>query len=147
LIALACGWAIWQPVAADRALERSYDLTGNGEPVAGLRAAADARDLDPHSIEPLYAAAMALTAADYQRQAIATLRRAAAERPRDPEPWLRIAALQLDRRNAPAAAFAAAGQALRRDPHSRQAIVLYENARQLLAERRAAAAAPVTTTP
>jgi tetratricopeptide (TPR) repeat protein len=148
LIALGCGWAIWQPVVADRALARSYELTGNGDPVAGLREAADARDLDPHSIEPFYAAATALIAIGHQRQAIASLRRAAAERPRDPEPWLRVAALQLEGRNAPAAALAAARQALRRDPHSRQAIVLYENSRRLLDERRAAAAAAsVTTTP
>ena len=148
LIALICGWALWQPVAADRALARSYDLTADGEPVAALREAADARDLNPHSVEPFYAAATALMAIDHQRQAVASLRRAAAERPRDPEPWLRIATLQLDRRNAPAAAFAAAGQALRRDPHSAQAITLYENAKRLLAERRAAAAtARATTTP
>jgi len=147
LTALVCGWAIWQPVAADRALARSYELTADGDPVAALREAADARDLDPRSVEPFYAAAMALMASDHQRQAIASLRRAAAERPRDPEPWLRIAAFQLDRRDDPAAAFAAAGQALRRDPESRQAIVLYENSKRLLAERRAAATAPVTTTP
>ncbi|HYI80970.1 MAG TPA: O-antigen ligase family protein [Thermoleophilaceae bacterium] len=148
LPALVCGWAFWQPVAADRALARSYDLTAEGEPVAALREAADARDLDPRTVEPFYAAATALIAIDRPRQAIANLRRAAAERPRDPEPWLRIAAIQLDRRNAPAAAFAAAGQVLRRDPHSRQAIVLYENARQLLIEQREAAAGPpATTTP
>jgi hypothetical protein len=148
LIALACGWAIWQPVAADRALARSYDLAADGEPVAALREAADARDLNPHSVEPFYAAATALLAIDHQRQAIASLRRAAAERPRDPEPWLQIATLQLNQLSAPAAGFAAAEQALRRDPHSAQAVSLYEHAKKLLAEQRAAAApAPATTTP
>lgn len=146
LVALIGGWAIWQPVAAERALARSYDLSAAGDPIAALRAAADARDLDPRSLEPFYAAATALIAIDRPRQAIASLRRAAAERPRDPEPWLRIAQAQLDR-GAPAAALAAAGQALRRDPHSAQATTLYESARQLLAERRAAVppADPVTT--
>jgi hypothetical protein len=138
LTAAICGWAIWQPVAADRALARSYDLTAAGEPVAALREAADARDLDPRTVEPFYAAATALIAIDRPRQASASLRRAAAERPRDPDPWLRIATIRLDRRDA-AAAFAAAGQALRRDPHSSQAISLYENARQLLIEQQEAA--------
>jgi O-antigen ligase len=148
LIALACGWAIWQPVAADRALARSYDLTANGEPVAALREAADARDLNPRSVEPFYAAATALMAINHQRQAVASLRRAAAERPRDPEPWLRIATLQLNQLSAPAAGLAAAGQALRRDPYSPQAVSLYEHAKKLLAEQGAAVApAPVTTTP
>jgi hypothetical protein len=146
LIALFCGWAIWQPVAADRALARSYELTDAGDPVAALREAADARDLNPYSLGPFYAAATALTAIDHRRQAIASLRRAAAERPRDPEPWLRIATLEIDRR--PIAALAAAEQALRRDPHSAQAVAIRDRAGQLLAERRAAAAAaPSTTTP
>lgn len=146
LIALSCGWAIWQPVAADRALARSYDLTAAGEPVAALREAADARDLDPHSVEPFYAAATALIAIDHRRQAIVSLRRAAAERPRDPEPWLRIAALQLERRDGATAALAAAEQALRRDPYSAQAIRLYEQTKQLLAESQAAATAPPPVT-
>jgi len=146
-VALLCGWAAWQPVAADRAIARSYALTGAGEPVAALREAADARDLDPYSVEPFYAAATALSAIDRQRAAIASLRRAAAERPRDPEPWLRIAAVQLDLRDAPVAALAAAEQALRRDPHSAQAVAIRGRAGQLLAGRRAAAAPLSATTP
>jgi O-antigen ligase len=147
-IALLCGWAIWQPIAADRAVARSYEATSAGDPVAALREAADARDIDPYSVEPFYAAADALTAIDRPRQAIASLRRAAAERPRDPEPWLRMATIQLDRRIAPAAALAAAEQALRRDPHSAQAAAIRDGAGQLIAEREAAAAAaPSITTP
>jgi hypothetical protein len=122
-IALICGWAIWQPVAADRAVARSYELTAAGDPVAALREAADARDIDPYSVKPFYAAADALVAIDRPREAIASLRRAARERSRDPEPWLRIATIQLDRRDA-AAASTAAEQALRRDPHSGQAAAI-----------------------
>jgi hypothetical protein len=147
LIALFCGWAIWQPVAADRALARSYELTNDGEPVAALREAADARDLDPYSVEPFYAAADAFVAIDRQREAIASLSRAAAERPRDPEPWLRIATVQLDWRDAPGAALAAAERALRRDPYSAQAVAIRDRSAQLVAERNATPAVPSTSTP
>jgi hypothetical protein len=149
LVALASGWAIWQPVAADRAVARSYELLGDRDPVGALREAADAHDLDPRSIEPFYAAAAALTSVDRDRAAIASLRRATAERPRDPEPWLRIATIQIDR-NAPAAALAAAEQALRRDPQSMRTITAVESARQLVTERQEAAAAAAqlsSTTP
>ncbi len=122
-VALICGWAIWQPVAADRAVARSYELSAAGDPVAALREAADARDLDPHSVEPFYAAADALVAINRPREAIVSLRRAAHDRSRDPEPWLRIATLQLDRGDS-AAAVAAAEQALRRDPYSGQAAAI-----------------------
>jgi O-antigen ligase/polysaccharide polymerase Wzy-like membrane protein len=141
LIALICGWTIWQPVAADRAVARSYELTAAGDPVAALREAADARDIDPHSIAPFYAAADALVAIDRPREAIASLRRAASERSRDPEPWRRIATIQLDRRDG-TAALAAAEQALRRDPYSVQAAAIRDSASQLLAERDAAPTAP-----
>lgn len=146
-IALLCGWKIWQPVAADHAIARSYQLTDGGEPVAALREAADARQLDPYSVEPFYAAATALSAIDRQRAAVASLRRAAAERPRDPEPWLRIAAVELDLRDAPGAALAAAEQALRRDPYSAQAIAMRDRADRLVVERRAATADISPTTP
>lgn len=140
LIALLCGWSIWQPVVADRALARSYDRLAGGEPLDALRAASDARDLDPRSIEPLYPLALALADLDRERAALAVLRRAAADRPRDPEPWLQIATLQLDRRSAPEPALAAVAQAFQRDPFSRRALALRDRANQLLVERQAAAA-------
>jgi len=121
-LALVCSWSIWQPVRAERALARSYTAIGDGEPLEALRAAVDARDLNPRSIEPRYAIAIALTDLDRRRAAIASLRRAAAERPRDPDPWLRIADLELARH--PIRALAAAEQALRRDPYSSHAIAV-----------------------
>ncbi len=140
LIALLCGWSIWQPVVADRAIARSYDRLADGDPLGALRPASDARDLDPRSVDPHYAIALALTDLDRERAALAVLRRAAAERPRDPDPWIQIGALQLDRRGAPQPALAAVEQALRRDPFSRRAVALRDRANQLLAERQAAVA-------
>jgi len=145
LIAVVCGWAIWQPVAADRAVARSYAATGAGEPVLALREAADARDLNPHSVDPYYAAAAALTAIGRDGPAIASLRRAATERPRDPEPWLQIATIELDRQ-ALSAALAAAEQTLRRDPYSARIVAVRDGANALLARRRTAAAPPVPNT-
>lgn len=132
LIALLCGWSVWQPVGADRAIARSYDAIGAGKPIVALREATDAREANPYSIAPLYPIAAALVALDHERAAVVNLRRAAAQRPRDPEPWLRIATLELDRRNDPAAALAAAQQALRRDPHSAQIVAVRDRAELLL---------------
>jgi hypothetical protein len=140
LVALLCGWSIWQPVVADRAVARSYDRLADGKPLEALRAASDARDLDPRSVEPLYPIALALGDLDRERAALAVLRRAAAGRPRDPEPWLQIATLQLDRRAAPGPALAAVAQAFQRDPFSRRALALRDHANQLLAQRQAAIA-------
>jgi hypothetical protein len=142
LVALLCGWSIWQPVVADRALARSYDRLADGEPLDALRAASDARDLDPRSIEPFYPIALALADLDRERPALAVLRRAAADRPRDPHPWLQIATLELDRGSAPERALTAVAQAFERDPFSRSALALRDRANQLLAERQAAAAQP-----
>ena len=62
------------------------------------------------------------------RSALATLRIAAAERPRDPEPWRQIAALELEELGRPAAALTAAQEALARDPYSRVAAELRDRA-------------------
>jgi O-antigen ligase len=139
-VAALCGWAVWQPVLADRAVARSYDRLAEGQPLEAVREAATARDRDPYSPDPLYASAAALSVLDRDDAAIAALRRAAADRPRDPDPWLRIATLELDGRDAPVRGLAAAERALRRDPHSRQAIALRDRATQTLLERRLAVA-------
>jgi O-Antigen ligase len=135
LIAILCGWSIWQPVVADRAIARSYDRLADGDPLGALRAASDARDFDPRSIDPHSAMALALTDLDRDRAALAVLRRAAADRPRDPDPWLQIADLQLDQRNSPRRALAAVEQAFDRDPHSKRALALRDRANALLAQR------------
>ncbi|HEX2161620.1 MAG TPA: hypothetical protein VHF88_07350, partial [Thermoleophilaceae bacterium] len=146
LIAVFCGWAIWQPVAADRATARAYDLIGAGKPLAALRETTRARDLNPYSPQPRYATAVALADLDREQTAIAVLRATAADRPRDPAPWLRIATIELDRRDAPAPALAAAEQALRRDPHSARIVATRDRAAQLLAARQAASA-PAPSSP
>jgi O-antigen ligase len=137
-LALIGCWAVWQPIAADRAVARSYDLLSADEPVAALREASEARDSNPYSVGALYAAAVAFEALDRNDAATAALRRAADDRPRDPEPWMRLAIMALER-DAPAAALAAAQRALERDPRSAQTLGLRDHAAALVAQRQAAA--------
>ena len=139
LIAVLCGWSIWQPVVADRAMARSYDRLADGDPLGALHEASDARDLDPRSIDPHSAMALALADLDRNRAAVAVLRRAAADRPRDPDPWLQIAELQLDGRDSPRLALLAVEQAFARDPYSKRALALRDLANGVLAQRQAAA--------
>ncbi|MEX2024474.1 MAG: tetratricopeptide repeat protein, partial [Thermoleophilaceae bacterium] len=84
-----------QPVAADRAAARSYELLDAGRPAEALREAERARDHDPYSNEPLYARAAALGEQGRDAAALATLRQAVLEHPRDPQAWLRIATFEL----------------------------------------------------
>ncbi|MEX2412887.1 MAG: O-antigen ligase family protein, partial [Thermoleophilaceae bacterium] len=95
LAALLAAWVVWQPVAADRAVARSYELLDAGRPAEALREAERARDHDPYSNEPLYARAAALGEQGRDAAALATLRQAVLEHPRDPQAWLRIATFEL----------------------------------------------------
>jgi O-antigen ligase len=136
-LALLVCWAVWQPVASDRAVVRSYDLLSAGDPVGALREASDARDINPYSVEALYAAASAFDNLDRRDATIAALRRAADDRPRDPEPWLRLAVLRLAL-DEPNIALAAAQRALTLDPQSAAALSLRDQAAALVTRQTVA---------
>jgi O-antigen ligase len=117
-VALLFAWVIWQPVAADRAVARSYDLLDEGRPAAALREAESAHDHNPYSNEPLYAGAAALADLGRRAAALRALRRAAADHPRDPDPLVQIASFELYRLGDPQAAIETIDAADRLDPHS-----------------------------
>jgi tetratricopeptide (TPR) repeat protein len=104
LLALLCAWTIWQPVAADRAVARSYALLDENRPRTALAEAEDARDHNPYAKDPLYAKADALADMGRLASALRTYAQVAREHPRDPDPWVRIATFQLYRLDDPARA-------------------------------------------
>lgn len=118
LVGLACAWTIWQPVAAERAVARSYGALDAGRPAEALRETDEAREANPHSADPLYARADALAALDRRADALRALRQAALDHPRDPTPWVRIASFQLHVLNAPNLALRTATAAFKLDPYS-----------------------------
>lgn len=140
--ALLCGWMIWQPVSADRAVARSYELLDAHRPAAALDEAERALDRDPYSNEPLYAKAAALADLGRAPAALRTLRQAVLERPRDPDAWIRIATFQLDTLGSPERALEMVAQAQRVDPLSPVAAAVAARANAAIAARDAPPTAP-----
>jgi hypothetical protein len=119
LVALVCAWTIWQPLAADRAVARSYELLDAGHPRAALAQAEHARDRNSYAKDPLYAKADALAELGRDADALRTFGQVAREHPRDPDPWVRIAVFQLNALDSPEHALEATEVGLRLDPHSK----------------------------
>jgi O-antigen ligase len=115
---LLCAWNSWQPRRADERVNDALASAAEGDIDAALRAAGDARDVDPHSPEPLWAQATALTAAGRVDEAHEALELAVAEHPNLAQAWLRLADFRLDRLGDPSAALAAVEPALYLDPQS-----------------------------
>lgn len=135
VVGLLCAWAVWQPVAADRAVADSYELRDAGEPVAALERAEDAHDANPYSNDPLYAIASTLADQGLNAQALATLRQAVLAQPRDPTPWLRIATFWLYDRGSPERALEAAGVGAVLDPQSQALAIVRDQANAQIAAR------------
>ncbi len=144
LTALLCAWTIWQPVAADRAVARSYELLDAGRPSAALDEAEKARDRNRYSNDPLYAESAALADLGRNAAALGKLRRAILAHPRDPDPWLRAASFELYALDSPATALPMVNAAFRLDPYSSAAAALRDRATALIAER---GGVPPSTTP
>ena len=118
LVAVVCAWTIWQPVAADRAVARSYELLDSGDAPGALAEAESAHDHDPYAKDPLYAKADALADMDRPGDALRAYAEVAREHPRDPDPWVRIATFQLYRLDSPTEARETVDKAFRLDPRS-----------------------------
>ena len=144
VLALLCGWLIWQPVTADRAIAHSYELLDAHRPARALSEAERARDRNPYSNEPLYARAAALADLGRTPAALRTLRQAVLERPRDPDAWIHIALFQLDTLGSPERALEMVAQAQRVDPHSPVAATVAGRAHAAIAARDAPPAQSAT---
>jgi tetratricopeptide (TPR) repeat protein len=128
VVSLLGAWAIWQPERADNAVARSYELLDEGRLAEAGREAEAAHDRNPYSVDPLYAKAVVLTEQDRLVEALRALTQAVHIRPRDSDPWIRLATFQLDTLRAPERALPTAQQALRVDPHSEAAVVVRDRA-------------------
>jgi hypothetical protein len=135
LLAALAAWAIWQPASADDAVVHAYELIDDGDPQAALEEAESARDRNPYSAEPLYAEAAALAAQDRYRAALLAFRQAAEDRPRDPQPWVRIATFALHTLDSPQLALEATRRAHEIDPYSQSASAVHDRAQAVLAQR------------
>ena len=120
-----CAWAAWQPQRSHSEAQTAYDLLDDGKADAALRAAADAEDINPLALEPLFARASALERKGDLKGAEAQLSKAVREHRSDPAAWLRLAQFQLFTLDEPQRAQKTLLGAIALDPNSREAAYAY----------------------
>ena len=122
---LATTWAVFQPMRADTMTQDALDKLDRGDGAAALAQAKQAHDVDPLSLDPLYAISTIQTAAGRNAEAGAALEEAVRLQPDNPDPWLRLAEFEFNTLQRPAAALKAIRPALYLDPRSSDAVAVF----------------------
>lgn len=135
--AAVMAWAIWQPQASARSVERAAELADAGDYGDALSEARAAEDSDPLSPDPLFIRAEIQTAAGLVPDATETLEDAVLAFPGDPQTWIRLARFQLGGLDRPRDALETLRGALWIDPYSPQARQLFLSARARQREKAA----------
>jgi O-antigen ligase len=117
VVALASAWATYQPLRSVHAGDDALAELEAGRIAAARRAALDAHDINPVSIEPLFDLSVIEAQAGHPMAARAALDKAATLQPSNADPWLRLAELDFAAGNLQAA-LADLGPALHLDPRS-----------------------------
>ena len=118
-LALTICWTALQPVRAANAEERSAELVAEGKFTAGpARAAHDAEQRNPLSVDPLFQLAFIQDARGDRKTALATLERAVHLQPNNSETWRRLGRYRLSVLNDPEGALRAFRVAYFLDPQS-----------------------------
>jgi hypothetical protein len=123
-VALVAAWTSWQP---QRAVAKGSDALSAAEAgnFAQARAEiADARSINPLSVDLLFQQAAIERAGDNPDGARQALQEAVRKQPANPAPWLNLAEFELSQGRKPQA-LSAIGSALYLDPRSQTAIATY----------------------
>ena len=132
LIVLVAAWTVWQPLRADTTVQNALDALDRGD-VDGARAAArHARAINPLSLDPPYALATIERRAGQNAAARRALRAAVRLQPANPDPWVRLAELELNTLKSPQRALTAIRPALYLDPRSSDAVAVFLAAQRQL---------------
>lgn len=135
LLALATAWAVYQPHRADSLTQDALDTLAGGDGDAARAQAQRARDVNPLSLDPLYAISTIETSVGRNSEARSALEKAVRLQPSNPDPWVRLAEFELNTLKRPKVALTAIRPALYLDPRSSDAVAVF-----LAAQRK-------TTTP
>lgn len=133
VLAALAGWSMWRPLASERAATNAQ-LLDSKEPAkvaAALDEARRAEQLNPLSVQPLYAQAYVYVIAGQKREAREALVDAATLQPSNPDPWLQLSDFTLNQLNQPIVAMRLLGRALYLDPHSDEAATVYLKASRI----------------
>ncbi|MGH2943816.1 MAG: tetratricopeptide repeat protein, partial [Solirubrobacteraceae bacterium] len=130
LLVLATAWTVWQPLRADTIAQNALDTLDTGDADAARAQARQARDINPLSLDPLYALSTIETAARRNSAARRALEEAVRLQPANPDPWVRLAEFELNRLHRPKVALTAIRPALYLDPRSSDAVAVFLAARR-----------------
>jgi tetratricopeptide (TPR) repeat protein len=120
LTALAVAAVLVTPRLAARDVDRSYELSDEGQLEHAADAADRARDLDPLGIDPLLAAATVATQRGNIALATALYEKAVELQPENPRAWFELGLFRLLDRDDACAAYFAFNEAYTLDPMGRQ---------------------------
>jgi cytochrome c-type biogenesis protein CcmH/NrfG len=138
LVALVAAWQTWQPLRSVHAADDALAAADERRLPDARDRAARAVDLNPLSVEPLFALAAVEVAARDLPAARRALEEAVRRQPAVAETWLRLAEFELTSAGRPEAAQRAVGAALYLDPRSPAGQALFLEALR----RRGGEAAP-----
>ena len=125
LLALATAWAVYQPQRADTIAQDALDTLATGDADAAREQAQRARDVNPLSLDPLYALWTIEAAAGRNSAARRALEEAVRLQPANPDPWVRLAEFELNTLRRPDVALTAIRPALYLDPRSSDAVAVF----------------------
>ena len=125
LLALVTAWAVYQPQRADTIAQDALDTLATGDADAARAQAHHARDVNPLSLDPLYALWTIEASAGRNSAARRALEDAVRLQPSNPEPWLRLAEFELNTLRRPKVALTAIRPALYLDPRSSDAVAVF----------------------
>lgn len=136
LLVLATAWTVYQPQRADSIAQDSLDTLATGNADSARAQAQHARDVNPLSLDPLYALWTIEASAGRNSEARRALEEAVRLQPSNPDPWTRLAQFELNTLRRPQVALTAIRPALYLDPRSSDAVAVF------LAAQRQTSTAP-----
>jgi cytochrome c-type biogenesis protein CcmH/NrfG len=125
LLVLATAWTVYQPQRADTIAQDAMDALDTGNADKARKQAQRARDINPLSLDPLYALATIETAANRNSAARRAFEQAVRLQPANPDPWVRLAEFELTTLQRPKVALTAIRPALYLDPRSSDAVAVF----------------------
>ena len=106
-------------------MNSTLDTLDTGDADAARAQAQQARDINPLSLDPLYALWTIESAAGRKSVARRALEQAVRLQPDNPDPWVRLAQFELNTLKRPKVALAAIRPALYLDPRSSDAVAVF----------------------
>jgi hypothetical protein len=125
LLVLATAWTVYQPQRADAIAQDSLDTLATGNADKARAQALHARDVNPLSLDPLYALWTIEASAGRNSAARRALEQAVRLQPSNPDPWTRLAEFELNTLKRPKVALTAIRPALYLDPRSSDAVAVF----------------------